>query len=55
MHTVMAREKGKFNPEDNSYQVIGNIFKEKQSPYDKRAYSEYLKRQAEEQNKRKKK
>lgn len=33
--------------------MIGNIFKEKQSPYDKRQYSEYLKRQADEQNQRK--
>lgn len=44
----------KYNPEDNSYQIIGGIFKDKRGSYDKRQYYEYLARQAEEQATRKK-
>ena len=40
-------EERKINPEDHSYGIIGNIFKEKGSPYDKRQYSDYLQHQAE--------
>ena len=55
MHKYKEQENKKTNPEDNSYSVIGNVFKERQSPYNKHEYAEYLKRQAAEQNIKKRK
>lgn len=54
-HTYVNKEKNRFNPEENSYRALGGLFKDKPASYDKRAYSEYLKKQAEEQTNRKKK
>lgn len=47
LHNQKGEEEKKTNPEDISYAVIGNVFKEKITPFDKRQYSEYLRRQAE--------
>ena len=35
--------------------MLGNLFREKKSPYDKREYMEYLRKQAEIQNSRRRK
>lgn len=41
-------EEHRVNPEENSFAVISNMFREKPSPYDKRQYSDYLRMQAQE-------
>ena len=45
----------KSNPEDHSYSVIGNMFRDRNSSYDKKEYSEYLRKQAHEQSSQKRK
>ena len=51
-HQWKAEQERRSNPEEASYAVIGNLFREKPSPYNKKEYSEYLRRQAEEQSSR---
>lgn len=43
------------NPEENSYKVIGDVFRDKAKTYDKKQYYEFLNYQEKEQNLRKKK
>ena len=43
------------NPEENSYSVIGDVFRDKAKTYDKRQYYEFLNYQEKEQNLRKRK
>ena len=52
MHNFQKQEEQRVNPEQNSYSVIGTMFRNKVSPYDKKQYSEYLKNQAVEQKRR---
>lgn len=47
-------EEKKANPEDVTYGVLRNIFKEKEIPFNKKEYSEYLRKQAEEHKEREK-
>ena len=35
-HQMKTEENKRTNPEEHSYSVIGNVFKERQSPYNKR-------------------
>lgn len=53
-NTEQIKENSKTNPEDVAYHVINDIFKQKSIPIDKRAYSDYLKMQAEEHATRRK-
>lgn len=46
VNEIRREQERKINPEDHSYGIIGNIFKDKGSPYDKRQYSDYLQHQA---------
>ena len=54
-HSQQALNSKRSNPEEHSYSVIGNMFRERNSPYDKKEYSDFLRRQADEQNNRKRK
>ena len=54
-HSQQALENKKSNPEDNSYSVIGNMFRERNCSYDKKEYSDFLRRQAQEQNSQRRK
>ena len=47
-------EEKKMNPEENSYSVIGNVFRNRDSSFDKKKYYEFLTFQEKEQNRRKK-
>lgn len=46
IHNRKSEQEKQVNPEQHTYSVLGKMFQEKQSPYNKREYSEYLKRQA---------
>lgn len=50
VHQQKAEQEKKVNPEELTYGVIGNMFKPRHIPYDKREYSDYLRRQAQEHN-----
>ena len=52
-HQWKSEQERRSNPADASYAVIGSLFREKPSPYNKKEYSEYLRKQAEEQSNRK--
>ena len=53
-HSQQVVDSKRADPEDHSYKMMGNMFRDRAASYDKKEYYEYLRRQAEEQNYRKK-
>lgn len=49
IHNHRKQEEGRPNPEQATYAFISNIFRERKAPFDKKEYSLFLERQAEQQ------
>jgi hypothetical protein len=49
IHNHRRQEEGRPNPEQATYAFISSIFRERKAPFDKKEYSLFLERQAEEQ------
>ena len=53
-HNMKKLQEKKINPEENSYGIIGNVFRERKATYDKNVYMQELQVQAQIQRQKKK-